>query len=304
MGINAQILKLILEEDKHSSLSGKCLCLGQNTIHVKPELLKKLSIEYGKELPENWESSTEWRDTITKTSKRVDYPCFLQTKLFELWFKDLEHIEVLDCSEYEKAGIIIDLNLPIDSALHEKYDFIYDGSVLDNIFNPAQGIANVHKLLKPGGRFASVNAMNFLPGAMSSLSCEWYYAFFAQNNYSDAHVYLNALPIDDSVNSYNNVFDWYSYSPTFTPNSEWDAGKASNDTYSIYSTINVIAIGRKGDKNSSAVEFPQNLQYCFKETDNWASKIYESRAELSLEWNSEAKPTIFGSDHYQYRGSF
>ena len=224
--------------------------------------------------------------------------------MFELWFKDLEHIEVLDCSEYEKAGIIIDLNLPIDTILHKKYDFIYDGSVLDNIFNPAQGIANVHKLLKPGGRFASVNAMNFLPGAMSSLSCEWYYAFFAQNDYKDAHVYLNALPINESVNSYNNVFDWYSYSPTYTPNCQWDAGKASNETYSIYSTINVIAIGRKGEDNSKEIQFPQNLQYCFKETDNWASKIYESKANLNLDWNSEAKPTIFGSDHYQYRGSF
>ena len=86
-------------------------------------------------------SASKWKDDspllfsslkVSKTSKRVDYPCFLQTKLFDLWFKDLEHIEVLDCSEYEKAGIIIDLNLPIDNILHEKYDFIYDGSVLDS----------------------------------------------------------------------------------------------------------------------------------------------------------------------------
>ena len=112
MGLNAQGLKLILEEDKHRNISGKVLCLGQNTVHVRPELLKQLAVDYKKNLTDDWYEKEDYLDKETKTSRRVDYPCIKQSSLFKIFFPEIEEFAVMDCSDYEGASVIADLNQP------------------------------------------------------------------------------------------------------------------------------------------------------------------------------------------------
>jgi hypothetical protein len=306
MGINAQSLLLLLEEDAYKPIVGSILCLGQNTTHVKPEMILHLASVYKKHLPENLFTDHEHLDTTTKTAKRLNYPTLKQESIFHLFFPGISGFSVLDCSDYEGATIVLDLNLPLPVSEERVYDFIYDGSVLDNVFNPAQALINCHQLLAPSGRFVSVNAMNFLPGAMTSLSCEWFFSFFAQNNYSDVRSILNALPSSSDVNSYNNVFDWFEYSPRFTPTEGFDAGRASNAVYKHYSTLNVLVVAEKRDTSSTQLSFPQNLQYCFDESQVWPQKEPTQRPPTIAALNKRTPllEHMFESDHYKYIGSF
>jgi len=306
MGINAQSLLLLLEEDAYKPIEGSVLCLGQNTTHVKPELIRTLAAKYKKQLPENVFVDPEHVDTVTKTAKRLDYPTLKQESIFRLFFPRLSEFSVLDCSNYENASIIHDLNLPLPPSETRTYDFVYDGSVLDNVFNPAQALINCHYLLAPLGRFISVNAMNFLPGAMTSLSCEWFYSFFAQNGYADMRAILNALPSSSDVNSYNNVFDWFDYSPRYTPTPGYDAGRASNEVYKKYSTLNVLAVAEKGANPGKTISLPQNLQYCFNADQVWPQTVPAKRPRsiIGLDQRMPLVSEMFGSDHYSYIGSF
>ena len=308
MGLNAQGLKLILEEDKHKKINGRVLCLGQNTVHVKPNLLQELADEYKKDLPAKWFENKDHVDKETKTAKRVAYPCIKQSSLFKIFFPDIKEFAVLDCSNYEGASVIADLNMPFSKELSKQenmWDFIFDGSVLDNIFNPTEALITIHRFLKPFGRVVSVNSFNFLPGAMLSISCEWFYSFFAQNNYVSNKVYLNALRVSPEVNAYNNIFDWFIYSPVFTPKKNFDAGKAANETYKKYSSMNVLVAAEKGSDNNE-ISFPQNLQYCFDENQIWHKEklITKSRDLPNLYEPRSADIEVFDSDHYKYIGRF
>ncbi len=54
-------------------------------------------------------------------------------------------------SDREKADFIFDLAHGVPDDLLGRFDFIYNGSVLDNVFDPATCIRNVARMLKPNG---------------------------------------------------------------------------------------------------------------------------------------------------------
>lgn len=307
MGINAQSLKALLEEDSHREIKGKFLTFGQNTVHIEPELINSLCDEYGKDWDSNWHENPENVDVVTKTSKRVGYKCAKQEYVIKKLFPGLEKFEVLDCSDYEKASQIVDLNFPLDNkSMHiEHWDFIYDGAVMDNLFNPSQALITINQMLRAGGRFIGINAFSFLPGTMLSLSAEWFYAFFAQNKYADVRVFLNALPHNNDTIMYNNKYDWYEFKPSFTPKKGFDAYAEANKTYQKYGVINLIAVAEKGQEKVE-LQIPQNLQYIFSEDQIWHKQEYKDskRSLPKLEDKSENSIELFGSDHYRYIGTF
>jgi len=62
-----------------------------------------------------------------------------------------ETLDVLDNSPYEGATFIQDLNRPIKMEHQDQYDMVFDGGVLEHIFNFPAAIENAMRLVKPGG---------------------------------------------------------------------------------------------------------------------------------------------------------
>src|SRR5205823_4290158 len=69
----------------------------------------------------------------------------------------VNNIHWLDHSSYEGADLIHDLNKPIPREFIGCCDFILDGSTIDNVFDPAQAIKNLGRMLRPGGRMITIN---------------------------------------------------------------------------------------------------------------------------------------------------
>lgn len=92
-------------------------------------------------------------------------------------------VRAVDVSDYEGAEIIHDLHAPIPDSLAGIADFIYDGSSLDNIWDPAQAIRNISRMLRPNGRVMMLNVSASWMGAYVALSPEWFFNFFAANDY-------------------------------------------------------------------------------------------------------------------------
>lgn len=94
-------------------------------------------------------------------------------------------IQTMDISDYEFGpqtdGIIHDLNLPVDEALHGQFDFIYDGGTLEHIFNVPMALTNVFNMLKPKGRLFATNPLNGWPThGMYQFSPELVYTFWSR----------------------------------------------------------------------------------------------------------------------------
>tara|TARA_Y100000816_G_C26098534_1_gene581765 strand:+ start:1801 stop:2169 length:369 start_codon:yes stop_codon:yes gene_type:complete len=111
-------------------------------------------------------------------------------------------------------NIIEDLNFKVSKKFYRKYDFIFDGSVLDNIFSPAQAIQNLHLMLKEKGTILQVNNSGFCPGVFTALSPEFFYSFYALNNYAHCDVFLTVQK-KQQIKKNNYLCDLYRYSPFY-----------------------------------------------------------------------------------------
>jgi len=69
-------------------------------------------------------------------------------------------MEAMDFSDYEGASLLHDLNQPVPPELEGAFDFIFDGGTIEHVFNVPMALANVFRMLRPGGRAVSANGMN------------------------------------------------------------------------------------------------------------------------------------------------
>ncbi len=111
-------------------------------------------------------------------------------------------LRALDHSGYEGAEIIHDLNRPIPAHLENTADFILDGSTLDNLFSPSTAIQSVARMLRPGGRFLSVNMQSFHSDSYSLTNPYWFLDFFTVNGFADCRVYATTHGDRGELNVY------------------------------------------------------------------------------------------------------
>jgi SAM-dependent methyltransferase len=92
-------------------------------------------------------------------------------------------VEALDCSDYEGAQHIHDMNEPVPELLADRFDVVFDGGALEHIFNFPIAIANLMRMTKVGGRvFMSTPANNFCGHGFYQFSPELVFRVFAPEN--------------------------------------------------------------------------------------------------------------------------
>jgi SAM-dependent methyltransferase len=158
-------------------------------------------------------------------------------------------VEAIDVSDYESAEIVHDMSVPIPDHLKGQFDFIYDGSSLDNIFNVATAMQNVSDLLKPGGRCVLMNWSNSFPTAYAMLSPDWFMDFFAYHEYEDARVLVVAV---DAVHG-----RVWRYDPLVIHDNQYGYQCSSVTTHETRATI---CFAEKSDKPAKG-GFPVQMHY-------------------------------------------
>jgi hypothetical protein len=102
----------------------------------------------------------------------------------------VERIRAIDHSAFEGADIILDLNKPIPAGLASTAQFVYGGSVLDNIFDPVAYTRNIASLMAPGARLIDQNVASFHFHPYLIASPAWYFDYFVLNGFDDCKVYF------------------------------------------------------------------------------------------------------------------
>ena len=101
-----------------------------------------------------------------------------------------ESTKFLDVTDYEGADIVHDLGTPVDQSLYEQFDFIYNGSCLDNMFNPGTALINMSKMLKRGGRILHIEHATPFNGPYLIYSPGWFFDYYVTNGFADVKVHL------------------------------------------------------------------------------------------------------------------
>jgi hypothetical protein len=180
MGILPQVATLILREHKQRPITGDLLLIGRQSVMLTADeaiaLLRREAIAV----------RSEFTLEIDKTTKGIDAG-FISDRTFFSMFSDAR-ILALDVSDYEGAEIVHDLCTELPDRYSHIADFIYNGSCLDNLFDPARAMRSISKMLRPYGRMMDVEHGTPRNGAFICYSPEWFFDFFAVNDYADCQI--------------------------------------------------------------------------------------------------------------------
>lgn len=134
------------------------------------------------------------------------------------FFKALgfEEVHAMDISAYQNADIIFDLNeRDLPNELIERFDYILDGGTLEHVFDFAQALRNVSKMLKVGGK-----VFHYIPSAVGYINHGYYNLspsllqdFYISNGYQVER--MNILLAKGGVLTPSGLQDWFSTEPDY-----------------------------------------------------------------------------------------
>jgi SAM-dependent methyltransferase len=179
MGILPQVATLIVREHKHRPITGDVLLIGRQTVMLsEPDAMALLRRE-GVPVRPGFVSEGD-HQTIAGQG-------FISDRSFFSMFTDAR-VFALDVSDYEGAEIVHDLCFELPDKYAGIADFIFNGSCLDNLFDPARAMRSLSKMVRPGGRMMDIEHGTPVNGAFICYSPEWFFDFFAANNYADCQI--------------------------------------------------------------------------------------------------------------------
>ena len=183
MSIMPQIARMLLREHKHQRIEGDILIIGRQTVSMTfAETMKIIADEGGAYTLTGFEEIDD--STVGSEGKH-----YLTDRSFFSLFSG-GNVRALDNSDYEGADIVHDLNAELPENLHGIADFIFDGSCLDNLFDPARALKSMSAMLRPSGRIMLVEHGTPIQSAYVCYSPDWFFDFFAINNYADCQIYI------------------------------------------------------------------------------------------------------------------
>ena len=184
MGISLLHAELIIREHKFRPLPETVHLIGRQTVHLSYSRTIEILHEHGlipAPVPIDVDRTTSYAIAAGQD--------FISDQTF-FGLLGVMHVRAIDHSDFEGADIILDLNNPIPAEFAGTAQFVYGGSVLDNVFDPAAYIRNIARLMAPGARLIDQNIASFHFHPYLIASPAWYFDYFVLNGFDDCKVYF------------------------------------------------------------------------------------------------------------------
>lgn len=147
MGIPRGTVRLLLDEARERPFRGSLLELGRMSVYVTREELERWAREQQTKLapiPLPGELALSHQPELAAAG------CLDDRSLFRLL--GCERVESADISDWEGADHLVDLNLPVPPELVDRFDTVFEAGTLQHLFDLPQVFANLHALVREGGR--------------------------------------------------------------------------------------------------------------------------------------------------------
>ena len=170
MGIDVHGLNFLRHSRKQGTF-GDTVTIGRQALHVIAPRVKKLI-------------------AVAASYKQQAYIDALLTEYF-----GSTKVDSIDNSDYEKATVIHDMNLPLPGALRGRYDTVIDGGCLEHIYDAPQALENCSLLCKPGAQIVHILPTNNYSGhGFWQFSPELFFSLYSsQNGYADTEIFVADL---------------------------------------------------------------------------------------------------------------
>lgn len=282
MGLPAPVAEMLFCENQFKSINGEVGFIGRQTTYLRQNSLNHLAIKYSLSIPTDF--SIEY-DSSTRSNSFLGGHFITDRSLMK--YLGAKSYKAIDVSDYEGADIVCDLSRDIPRNLHNSFDFIFDGSCLDNIFNPASALMNISRLLKPSGRVVLMNHATWMNNPYSIFSPSWFFDYFAANAYDDCQIFLGVFTNNQDLHLGPMSLYFYNWSPV---------RDGAIPPLAVGTQILLIVFAEKGSGSTNEVS-PVQRQYRDKQTEDLfqlnAHRIQRSPRRLfSLQydlWNNPAE---------------
>ena len=280
MGIMAPIARMIVREHLREAITGEVLLVGRQTVPLTPaEAIEPLASEGVEALHTSPEIDEDTRSALGHE--------WITEKSFFSMFTDSD-IVTLDVDGYENADIVHDLQYPLPPSWRERFDFVWNGSCLDNIWNASAALIHSCDLLKkPGGRIFAMEMANQHFRPYSMLSPGWFFDYFAVNSFGAIKV--QALAFHEG-HLWTGPYDFY------VPGSLEAASYAPPETYFGRRALLSVAIAQTSF-DTSTDKFPIQHQYRSRHD------IYRRAAERLLGTSHEGSAEAPLREGWIYKGT-
>jgi len=128
----------------------------------------------------------ELQSILSKFNLKETFPSSLFSSEYTegfLEFLGASMTQSMDVSNYENAGILHDLNIPLPVSLHQNFSVVIDGGTLEHVFNFPLAIQSCMLSLKQDGFFIGFTPGNNQMGhGFYQFSPELYYRIFSEQN--------------------------------------------------------------------------------------------------------------------------
>ena len=249
MTISAPLIELFVQEHQFRPWRGRLLTLGRQTILVDAARLQTLLTGYGIA----WDPTLATYDSTTVQAVQAPGKEYVTDAAFFKSFAPEASLDVMDVTDYEGANLIHNLCEPVPKHFCETYDVIFNGSILDNIFDPAQALRNMSRMLKSGGRVIHIEMASNYAYEYLIYSTDWFIDYYTLNDFRDCRIYVCTFKDGDEL--MNGPWDVYAYMP-----------KPDGDAYSLRQLGSqqavVVVIAEKGESS----RFDANpVQWCYRD---------------------------------------
>lgn len=145
MGIEAFSLRMLCHAKRRGAPFRDTITLGRQDLSLHDRDFKVVLRDMGRSL-------ADLRQKGVTGTGRADA---LLTELLAI-----DRLVSIDCSDYEGATVVHDMNLPIPADMRETFDAVIDTGTLEHVFNFPVAIANCMNMLRVGGRFFALTPAN------------------------------------------------------------------------------------------------------------------------------------------------
>jgi SAM-dependent methyltransferase len=144
VGIPRGTARLLLDEGRARPFAGAALELGRTAIFFRRDELARWAAA------QRFALAPVAQPALSHDPRLAALGCMDDRTFFaSLGFS---RVDALDVSDWEKPELIWDLNRPVPAEWHGRYDLVIESGTLQHVFHLPNVLANLHALLKPGGR--------------------------------------------------------------------------------------------------------------------------------------------------------
>lgn len=178
MGLPPPALRFLIRQHQQKPFHGAVLTFGRQNVYASLDAVLRMLKSEGVRVP----AERVLQAKAAEKGKRY----ISDGTFFRLL--GAQEVVALDCSDFEGAEIVHDLNVAVPAKLRNRFDLVVDGGTLEHVFDIRQVMMNIGLLLRPDGRVIHMSPTNnYVNHGFYQFSPTFFYDYYTTNKYKDLY---------------------------------------------------------------------------------------------------------------------